>query len=187
MRSYIGFHACSQEGGYSHVLSEAPFLSKWPQTQQDEEDQYIKDPFLGEGYYFWQSDLHRAKRWGEMLYGDYYFVLKASINTTLLNFLDLVGEPDHIGAFELACIKLVNSGAIETDFTLGEAIEYMKKANIFPWKIIRCKEFTNGTKKQYFRRDSNSFTLLRGNFIFCLVEKNELILTEKVIVFKSLS
>ena len=186
MMSYIGFHTCSQEGGYSKVLIEAPFISKWPKTDEGELDEdNIKDPYLGEGYYFWQNDLERSKYWGKKFYKNYYFVLKSSINTTDTNFLDLVGDQEHIGAFQLICNKLINSGSIETGFTLGEAIEYMKKANIFPWKVIRCKEFTPHTPKQYFRRGSQSYTLLGGVFIFCLVEKNDVILTDKVIVFKS--
>lgn len=181
MKTYIGHHTCSQGGGYKKVLEDSPFLSQWPKEDSDDPRQ----PYLGQGYYFWENDIEQAKKWGRQFYSGWYFILAANINTTDDNFLDLIGDKQLIGAFLTACNKLVSDGSIEKDFTMGEAIEYMKKAKIFPWQIIRGRDDKMKQDWYYFNRRSGGGMYIGGNFIFCLVEKNEVLLSSKKIIFKS--
>lgn len=181
MKSYIGHHTCSQGGGFQKVLQDAPFISTWP--KEDEDDP--RTPYLGEGYYFWEDDTHQAKKWGRQWYSKWYFILEATINTTIDNFLDLIGDKQQIGAFLAVCDKLAKDGSIQRDFTLGEAIEYMKKAKIFPWQIIRGRDDKMKQDWFFFSRRGQGGMYIGGNFIFCLVDKNDLILTNKKIIFKS--
>ncbi len=182
----IGQHTCSSDGGYKFVLENAPFLSQWKVSEFDE-----RQPYLGEGYYFWEYNMKQAIKWGDTWYYKGYFILEAQINTTPDNFLDLGGDVQKTGHFALMRRKLIASKDIQETDTLGEVIEYLKKASlikpdIFPYKIIKAQDykFLNNRQRFLFRRKSQSFTYLEQTNIFCLLEKTEVILSNKRIAYK---
>lgn len=186
MKSYTGHHTCSMGGGFKYVSENAPFLSKWPKDEDDP-----RQPYLGEGYYFWEYDLSQAKRWGSLWHSNWYFVVEALINTTDENFLDLIGDRQTIGHFLLMRKKLIEDGSLEVDQPIGEVLEFLKKASLlkpglFPYKIIRAQDYKMiiKSKKLYFKR-LGGFTHLEPCHIFCLLEKNDVILSHKKIIFQS--
>lgn len=186
MKSYIGHHTCSMGGGYKYVSENAPFISTWPKDDDDP-----RQPYLGEGYYFWEYDIPQAKKWGVIWHSNWYYIVQAIINTTDNNFLDLVGDRQKIGHFLLMRKKLIEDGVLEEDQPIGEVIEYLKKASlikagIFPYLIIRAQDYKllSKPKKLYFKR-LGGFTHLEPCHIFCLTEKNNVILSDKRIIFQS--
>jgi hypothetical protein len=183
MKEYIGHHTCSNQGGEEYVLANAPFLSKYEVGGE-------KNPFLGSGYYFWDYDIPQAKRWGKLRYKSGYFVLEATINTTNDNFLDLAGDRQDMGYFLLVARKLVQNKIIEKDWKIGELIEFLKRLHAknpesFPYKIIRAQDCTvlERNDKVYFR-EGNSYTYLNPRYIFCLIEVNDVALSNKKIIFQ---
>ena len=189
MKSYIGHHTCKNEGGYNYVLREAPFLSMWP--EEGEDDMGRKTPFLGEGYYFWEYDLKQAKWWGENFYENAYYIFEGSINTNDTNFLDFIGDTQKIGEFMLVLRKLVAHNEIQIDFNIGEAIEYLKKSNelspgLFPYLIIRAQDYKHlhSATKLYFN-ELGHYTYVNTRHIICLLQKDDIILSNRKIVFSS--
>lgn len=189
MKSYIGHHTCEMKGGFNVVLAQAPFLSKWPTDEETEIG--VPAPFLGEGYYFWEDHLKQAKWWGNTFYRDGYYILQADINTTDDNFLDLVGDRKSEGEFLLMIAKLVSHKDLKADTPLGAILEYLRKANIlspgmFPYLIVRAQDYTHldyGTKLLF--NDLHHYTYLNRINLFCLFEKDEVILSGKKIIFSS--
>jgi hypothetical protein len=187
MKSYTGHHTCSMGGGFNYVTENAPFISVWPKDDDDDP----REPYLGEGYYFWEYDVNQAKKWGKLWYTNWYYIFEASINTTADNFLDLVGDKQTIGHFLLLRTRLIADKSIGEDFTMGEVIEYLKRANLlrpglFPYRIIRAQDYKvlNKNNRLFFRR-LQGYTYLDPCHIFCLLEKNDVILSNKRIIFQS--
>lgn len=179
MKSYTGHHTCSQDNGREHVLDHSPF----PSTATHE-------PFLGLGYYFWDYNIQQSHDWGERLYGESYFIVEASINTTDDNFLDLVGDRKHLEYLGDLVIEYSTTGLRASNFQLGKFIEFLKDISkkdpsIFPFQIIRCQDDSVEPKKKHKIKFNSKAAYLNLNprYIFCLVSVNNTILTDKSIIF----
>lgn len=186
MKDYVGHHTCSNSGGKEYVITHAPFLSEWKEPLPESS---YKTPYLGTGYYFWEYDLDQAKRWGKFRYNSSFYIVEGIIHTTNDNFLDLVGDRSHMSYLLFSAVKLVKKGLIEPSWKIGELIETLKKigennAKVFPFSIIRSMDYRHLTYKdvRMFRNDE-SYTYLDPSHIFCLLETNELILSNKRIIF----
>ncbi|HTE12754.1 MAG TPA: hypothetical protein VK645_17365 [Chitinophagaceae bacterium] len=189
MKEYIGHHTCSMDNGYNYVLHNAPFISSW---SNDEDIPKRPNPYLGTGYYFWEFDVQQAKKWGNARYKNGYYGVEAVIQTSDSTFLDLVGDKQNMGHLLLLATRLANAGLINKDFKIGELLEYLKKADvvqpgIFPYKIIRAQDYRNinRSSKLYFRA-LEGFTYLNPVHIFCIIQPDDVILSNKRIIFQSL-
>lgn len=183
MRTYTGHHTCSKENGEEYVVNNSPFRSKITDTSI---------PFLGVGYYFWDFDINQAKKWGKDHYNSQYFVIEADINTNDTNFLDLVGDRKHMDYIVKMASRFASNGLKFNEWKLAKLIEFLKKVNksnptVFPFEVIRAQDYNVFLEPNYkfFFKDSYSFTYLNPRHIFCLILKNDIILSNKKIIFRS--
>jgi hypothetical protein len=184
MRDYTGHHTCSQENGEEYVLANAPFMSHLVQGQPL--------PFLGRGYYFWDYDKAQAKKWGIDHYKSFYFIIEATIHTKTDNFLDLAGDRKQMEYFLNLAKRFVNKGMKANEWKIAKLIEFLKQLakatpEIFPFQIIRAQDYNIFIDPQFklFFRDQLAFTYLNPRYVFCLIVVNDVILSEKRIIFQS--
>ncbi len=118
-----------------------------------------KEPWLGEGYYFWDTFIEDAKWLGDTVYrqrGKNYIVCKTQFNLHSQYLLDLFGDLAAFREF-LACAELVREQTKKNTVTFAYVLTFMKKDKDFPYKAIRVwpnngineKTFVNFENTQY--------------------------------------
>ena len=99
----------------------------------------IKEPWLGEGYYFWDTRLEDAIWWGNSVYGQSgYIVCQTTYDQHSPLLFDLVGD---IGQFDefIKCADLIMSKIKEKFVTFPVVLSFLKKTNSFNYKAIRVR------------------------------------------------
>ena len=97
-----------------------------------------KEPWLGEGYYFWDTRITDARWWGDTVYGSKgYIICKTTYDQHSPLLFDLVGDVRQFDEF-IKCAELVmkerNVGTVKFPVVLA----YMKKVGKeFNYKAIR--------------------------------------------------
>jgi hypothetical protein len=136
---YLLHHACDCAGGPEYVLREGPFFSAYDENT-------MRKPFLGSGYYFWDDNLDMAHKWGRIHYQNNYFVLEAKCRIPSDLVLDMVGNRQDLRFF-CRCLDLFkNYGHAREDWSVSQIIEFMKQLSmgsetfrdIFPFQAIRA-------------------------------------------------
>lgn len=115
----IGHHTCANRNGNTYILQNAPFPSEFNKEAN-------KIPFLGGGYYFWDTNPDAAHFWGKYHYKENYSIFECVLNIEDDKFLDLVGSrKDMIQLREL--IDKFSRKIGGENLSLGEILEYLKK------------------------------------------------------------
>ncbi len=98
----------------------------------------VNDPWLGEGYYFWDSFIELAKWWGEVHYGGNYIITETTATFNDDAVFDLVGNTDHMKFFAQYVDILEND--LKCEATVAQVIEHLKKHTSFgkTFKAIRA-------------------------------------------------
>ncbi len=181
----IGHHTCSSKGGEKFVIREAPFLSE--------------HGFLGKGYYFWQNNLEFAKIWGHRHYNGKYYVLEFELNVYYDELLDLVGNRTQMMQFKNLIYSIKQKLAEKfkntpekkvaiDEWGIGEIIEYLKRKNIFEYKIIKAVDYRVSYRhlgKESFLRNKKNFIFLNPRIFYCFIEKNNLYFSNKKLIYTS--
>jgi|GEM_PF-249469 len=182
-------HTCSKQGGEHEVLTEFPFLSIYD-LEND------KQPFLGEGYYFWDFNVEYAKVWGKNHYANDYFVCESEIEIDHDKdgfYLDLAGNrKDLVGFVELLWeFNLIDEDGIK-GIDLCWIIDYLRTQcppEVFPFKVIRAVDYKNNERvgiKVAFNQRQKSFTILNPRIIIAFADKTDIVHSKKsFICFKS--
>ena len=102
-------------------------------------------PWLGNGYYFWDTFIELAHWWGRQGYNDNYIICQAFIDKSLDDVLDLVGNTEQMKEFK-EYVDILKRTVQKDKITVAFVIEYMKKTSKeFPYKAIRAN-FINSIK-----------------------------------------
>jgi hypothetical protein len=97
----------------------------------------VKEPWLGEGYYFWDTRIEDAKWWGECVYGfKGYVVCHTQYDQHSDLLYDLVGDCQAFDEFE-KCAKLIKAQRKLTKISFPLVLQYLKKIREFKYKAIR--------------------------------------------------
>ncbi|WP_392340682.1 hypothetical protein [Moritella marina] len=141
-KNYLGYHACSQEGGYKGVRAGIPFFA--PHTED-------RTQWLSPGYYFWTDSALYAKSWmpkkrnaGKAI-GEFNIFLDDSAEAEEL--LDLVGNVAHQEQF-IELVEIVLEQLPQTNITdvlVNEVISLLREENeaepgMFPYIAIKAMD-----------------------------------------------
>lgn len=119
----------------------------------------VENPWLGEGYYFWDSFIELGKWWGEKHYFGNYVIGETTLAIENDAVFDLVGNTEHIKLF--AQYKEIyendrKQNGEDIDATPAQIIEHMKQHTSFgkTFKAIRVDgRFSVSAKdEQYVNR-----------------------------------
>ncbi len=119
------FHTIRKERLIAASIQNAPYLC-------------IKNPWLGNGYYFWDSFIELAHWWGETHYHGNYIITEAECPFPENEVYDLINNPEHIKEFANYVEMLEKKNGEEV--TVPQAIEHMKKHTSFSriYKAVRA-------------------------------------------------
>ena len=144
-----------------------------------------KQPFAGDGYYFWEDNLDAADWWGITQYenrGKEYRIFKINFIFDYSNgtFLDLVGSRQHL-KFIASLIEKTKKNIKCSDWKFHNFIEYFKflastNPQMFPYKMVRFNDAS--TKKEEQKpislNDYNNKILMNPFFIVCVFKSEDL-------------
>ena len=109
----------------------------------------VKEPWLGEGYYFWDSRIEDAEWWGETVYkGAGYYICRTTYDQHSHLLFDLVGITLHFDEF-VKCAELIKEKRRLRTIKFPVVLSYLKKLKSFTYKAIRVMPYPK------FNRDSD--------------------------------
>lgn len=135
-----------------------------------------KNAWLGEGYYFWDTNIDWAHDWGKNGYRNNYIICEAGIIINNRCF-DLVGSIAHQQEF-LKIIDVFKASGFLAKYKkvyIGEIIELMKNNRLLDYDLIRANDDKKSIQFSFVKNKEETTTLLKRTQI-CLVNKTNLIL-----------
>lgn len=97
----------------------------------------IKEPWLGEGYYFWDTRIENAKWWGDTVYGRKGYIICHTVYDQHSPLLyDLVGDISQFDEF-IKCANLIKEKHHIKTITFPMVLSLLKKTANFDFKAIR--------------------------------------------------
>ena len=177
-----GHHTCGQFVNDAVAIKRAPFKSIRDQSKR-------KDPFLGEGFYFWDDNIEAARWWGKSHYYGKYTILEYDFTLSGDHFLDLVGCRRDIRILLTLREKLKKNGCRDDDLTISKCIALLKEIErkapgVFPYTVVRAMDVSCRQDRLKFVDDENRRGYMLGNprIIICYFDRNDIPLqTAKVV------
>ncbi len=145
----------------------------------------IKEPWLGEGFYFWDTRVEDAKWWGKTIYKGNFIIYHTTYNQHSPLLYDMVGNVQQFDDFVNAATllkKKFNSSRISFPMVLA----YFKKDTKFNYKAIRVWPSNQNLKKSGIHFPDNKIELVKFDKIqLCFFDKT--LLTEPYEFFMNFS
>ena len=132
------YQTLEDRGNYEEVESHGPYYCSLTDRRGNLK-KGAKEPWLGEGYYFWDTRIGDARWWGDTIYGRYYkgFVVCHTCydqHSPLL--FDMVGSVAMFDEFE-RCVEHVKAKRHTAHVSFPLVLEYLKRRGDFTYKAIR--------------------------------------------------
>jgi hypothetical protein len=123
-----------------YVVSHGPFLCK-ERTKDGKRKGGIKEPWLGEGYYFWDTRIEDAQWWGDTVYKKKgYFICHTQYDQRSELLFDIVGDISQFDEF-INCAKLIMEMNKIDHVSFPTVLHYLKNTSDFKYKAIRVWPF----------------------------------------------
>ena len=100
----------------------------------------VKTPWLGEGYYFWDTRIEDAKWWGETAYkskGKGYVVCKTVYDAHSPLLYDLLGDLEAFDEF-IKMAEMIKSNSNKRKVSFEFILHHLKKLADFRYKAVRA-------------------------------------------------
>ena len=101
----------------------------------------IKEPWLGAGYYFWDTLIENAHWWGKKIYlrkKAKYIICQSQYDSHSPHLFDLVGNVSH--SHELVkCVALIEENGKGQKRSFPQVLAYLKQHADFRYKAIRAR------------------------------------------------
>lgn len=172
MSRKILFQTIEDRDNPDDVLRDAPFKCD-----------IKRDPWLGEGYYFWDTFIELAHWWGKKGYKGHYMILRKDVDYSYDDFFDLVGNTEHILALE-KCSEILSKEFGQKNPTVSKVIEYLKRNPSLPfhYKAVRAEgrgsisynEEFDLRKRVLFRQKMSAYLDLRPAIQICFFNKKDI-------------
>ena len=140
-----------------------------------------KEPWLGEGYYFWDSRIEDAKWWGDNIYRDNgYVVYRTSYDQHSEYLFDTVGDLLSLD-FLLEIANILKSRLKSERITLLRVIDFLKDNTDFASRYKAIRVWPQAKS----RKISNPDIIFQDDF-FCLnkLEKVQICFFDKTLLVK---
>ena len=99
----------------------------------------IKEPWLGAGYYFWDTLIEDAHWWGRTIYPKKgYIVCQSQYDSHSPHLFDLVGNVSHYREF-VDCVAVMKSNGKGQKRSFPEVLAYLKQHADFRYKAVRAR------------------------------------------------
>lgn len=139
-----------------------------------------KEPWLGEGYYFWDTFIELAHWWGRQGYQNSYMICEATCEDNDKIF-DLVGNTEHMQIMH-DYSKLLKKKEPNLKITVPSIIMHMREIiRNFPYNAIRASGVDtinqDGSLKKCrikFNYHTKAYLDLKPAIQICIIDKQEM-------------
>lgn len=132
------YQTLEDRGNYEEIESHGPYYCSL-RDGNGKIKKGTKEPWLGEGYYFWDTRIGDAIWWGEIIYGTKfkgYVVCHTLYDQHSPLLFDMVGSIAMFDEFE-HCVECIKEGLSAEHVSFPVVLEYMKRQEDFTYKAIR--------------------------------------------------
>lgn len=144
-----------------------------PQEREELGPIYCRDnPWLGEGYYFWDGLLSNAEWWGQTHYRGNYMIFSSSYDMHSEGLYDLVGNVKHIELFRRYAMGLMQKLGLSS-IKVASVLEFMKQDGLLPFRAIRAEGWNaKGSRNAKFIFDEQGMYYLQPipKFQLCIID-----------------
>lgn len=99
----------------------------------------IKEPWLGAGYYFWDTLIENAHWWGETVYPKKgYIVCQSQYDSHSPHLFDLVGNVSHSREL-VECVEFIKGNGKGQKRAFSQVLAYLRQHTDFRYKAIRAR------------------------------------------------
>ncbi|MFN0049344.1 MAG: hypothetical protein ACKVOU_09495 [Cytophagales bacterium] len=157
------YHTCEDRGNIDKIEQEAPYKCTHSKS------------WLGEGYYFWDSNVNWAHEWGQEIYTKNGYVICEAQYVLNECCLDLFGNVNHLTQFRQLSKQLFEKLENPNEMILcSQVIAYMKKFD-FKYDSIRSYHTPKNAFSLKFRNNGYESIVLDSKVQICLLNKNCLV------------
>lgn len=133
-----------------------------------------KDSWLGDGYYFWETFVDHAHKWGQSVYDGNYFICQSVVDYDKIKIYDL-DDTRVIKGFSKYIEFLSEKYNNKEDITVPFVIRWLRKHNnkTFDYDAIRVRGDASflEIKKVQFKIGKRPFLLLNPVIQVCIFNK----------------
>ena len=130
------------------------------------------NPWLGNGYYFWDGLLSNAEWWGKTHYHNSYMIFESSYDAHSGKLFDLVGNAEHIECLREFAESLSHQLGCKR-IRVALVLEMMKKEGLLPFSAIKAEgRNMNGMRSQFLYFDDQGMYYLQPipKFQLCITD-----------------
>ena len=139
MKSTTIYQTLEYRNNNKEIEANGPYFCSLRDTQGNIKTG-VKTPWLGEGYYFWDTRIEDATWWGETVYkskGNGYVVCKTVYDAHSPLLYDLLGDIETFDEFvEIA--NMIKSNYNNRKFSFVSVLQYLKEHTEFKYKAVRA-------------------------------------------------
>ena len=177
MKSVSIYQTWEDRGNYEEIEKHGPYFC----TLKDSKGNYktgVREPWLGEGYYFWDNNINDAHWWGKTSYnrfGKAYLICKTNFDLHSSLLLDTVSEPYLLEEL-LACAERIKREKNLDRVTVPLVLGYLRQSPGFTYKAIRvCPSPLECRPKIWINFPGDQFGLAKKEKIqICFFDKTML-------------
>lgn len=126
MARKILYHTVADNDNPDYVLSNAPFKCE-------------REPWLGKGYYFWDSYIEHAHWWGKVGYHGKYMITQVECDYHPEEVFNLVGDTDNLKTIAEAATLVKADLKLKEQPLLINIINFLRTKTSFAYKAIRVE------------------------------------------------
>lgn len=137
------YQTLEDKGNYDEVERHGPYFCSI-KNEDGSIKRGTKEPWLGEGYYFWDTRKDDAHWWGETVYYTNmrgYIICHTTYDQCSPLLFDLVGNMAHMDEFE-ECASHVKRIERKARVSVPYVLEVLKKTENFGYKAVRACPIT---------------------------------------------
>lgn len=149
----------------------------------------VNNPWLGEGYYFWDTFIELAHWWGRQGYENSYMICQASCENDSDKIFDLVGDTEHLSEIRQykEALEIKNP---DRKITVPFIIQHMRRHSDFDFCAIRASAID--TVKKDVRLMKNRIIFRIGNTAYldttpaiqlCIINKKSIAFKGYKVIF----
>lgn len=134
------YQTLEDRGNYDEIEDHGPYFC----SLRDAEGRLkkgSKQPWLGEGYYFWDTRISDAQWWGGVAYGKFlkgYVICHTSYDQNSPYLYDMVGSVAMFDDF-VECAEIIKSKRGLNRVSFPMVLQYLKKNKEFNYRAIRVR------------------------------------------------
>lgn len=175
MKSANIYQTLEDRNNYEYVKKHGPFFCHERDDNGDLK-RGIKEPWLGPGYYFWDTRIEDAQWWGETVYKGKYLICGTTYDQHSELLYDMYGDLKQLDDFE-KCAELIKEKKHTSIITFPVVLSYLKRYAGFNYKAIRVIPSPKTFKRTAIKFPDRKTVLCKANKIqICFFDKT--LLTE---------